>query len=138
MQKERYQSQINQKSGTVCHTEVCLTFLTFLRLAAKLSELITKLQGCCLKIQHQLSMTSKTTLPYVSKIASNQCICSKFWWELWIVGRDRKKSKSPQQWGVALKVSNFASWFRGTVWSVNDGLSGNLWKPPETGRGDFR
>jgi hypothetical protein len=25
-----------------------------------------------------------------------------------------------------------------TVWSVNDGLSGNLWKPPETGRGGFR
>ena len=24
-----------------------------------------------------------------------------------------------------------------TVWSVNDGLSGNLWKPPETDRGGF-
>ena len=35
MQKERYQSQINQNFGTVCHTEVCFTFL---RLAAKLSE----------------------------------------------------------------------------------------------------
>jgi hypothetical protein len=23
------------------------------------------------------------------------------------------------------------------VWSVNDGLSRNLWKPPETGRGGF-
>ena len=36
MQKERYQSQIDQNFGTVCHTEVCLTFL---RLAAELSEL---------------------------------------------------------------------------------------------------
>ena len=24
-----------------------------------------------------------------------------------------------------------------TVWFVNYGLSGNLWKPPETGRGGF-
>ena len=36
------------------------------------------------------SMASKMALPYISKIASNQCICSKDWWELWIVGRDRK------------------------------------------------
>ena len=25
-----------------------------------------------------------------------------------------------------------------TVWSVNDGLSGNPWKPPKTGHGGFR
>ena len=37
MQKERYQSQINQNFGTVCHTEACLTFL---RLADKRSEMI--------------------------------------------------------------------------------------------------
>ena len=24
-----------------------------------------------------------------------------------------------------------------TVWTVNDGLSGNLWKPPKTDRGGF-
>ena len=48
MQKERYQSEINQNFGTVCHTEVCLTFS---RLAAKLSEMITKFQGHSLKIQ---------------------------------------------------------------------------------------
>ena len=53
MQKERYQSQINQNFGTVCHTgEVCLTFS---RLAAKLSEMITKFGGHSLKIQHQSS-----------------------------------------------------------------------------------
>ena len=46
------------------------------------------------------SMASKTALPYISKIASNQCICSKDWLELWIVGRDCKKNKRPQQWGV--------------------------------------
>jgi hypothetical protein len=34
VQKERYQSQINQNFGPVCHTKVCLTFL---RLAGKLS-----------------------------------------------------------------------------------------------------
>ena len=49
MQKERFQSEINQNFGTVCHTEVCLTFS---RLAAKLSEMITKFRGCSLKIQH--------------------------------------------------------------------------------------
>ena len=52
MQKERYLSQINQNFETVCHTEVSLTFL---RLAAKLSEMITKFQGHSLKIQPRLS-----------------------------------------------------------------------------------
>ena len=56
MQKERYQSQINQNFETVCHTEVCLTFS---RLAAKLSEMITKFQGRSLKIQHRLSFDLK-------------------------------------------------------------------------------
>ena len=42
------------------------------------------------------SMASKTALPYISKIASNQCICSKDWWEVWIVGRDRTKTKCPK------------------------------------------
>ena len=42
MQKGRYQSQINQKFRTDCHTEVCLTFL---RLAAKLSKMISKFRG---------------------------------------------------------------------------------------------
>ena len=52
MQKERYQSQINQNFGTFSHTEVCLTFP---RLAAKLSEMITNFRGRNLKIQHQTS-----------------------------------------------------------------------------------
>ena len=52
MQKERYQSEINQSFGTICHTEVCLTFL---RLAVKLSELFNKFQGHSLKIQPQKS-----------------------------------------------------------------------------------
>ena len=52
MQKERYQSQINQNFGTICHTEVCLTFS---RLAAKLSELSKKFRGHSFKIQPQMS-----------------------------------------------------------------------------------
>ena len=52
MQKESYQSQINQNFENVCHTEVCLTFS---RLAAKLSEMITKFGGRSLKIQHRSS-----------------------------------------------------------------------------------
>ena len=40
------------------------------------------------------SMSSKMALPYISKIASNQYICSKDPWGLWIVGRDRKNTKS--------------------------------------------
>jgi hypothetical protein len=39
MQKERYQSQINQNFGTVCQEKSALHFL---RLAAKLLEMITK------------------------------------------------------------------------------------------------
>ena len=52
MQKERYQSEMNQNFGTVCHTEVCLTFS---RLAAKLSGMIAKFRGCSLEIQNGLS-----------------------------------------------------------------------------------
>ena len=40
------------------------------------------------------------TLPNILKVASNQCICSKDWWKLWIVDRDRTKTKYPKQWGV--------------------------------------
>jgi hypothetical protein len=52
MQKERYQSEINQNFGPVCHTEVCLTFSM---LAAKLLGIIAKFRGRSLKIQHRLS-----------------------------------------------------------------------------------
>ena len=48
----RIKRQINQNFGTVCHTEVCLTFS---RLTAKLSEMITKFRGRSLKIKHQPS-----------------------------------------------------------------------------------
>ena len=75
--EEQLKRQINQNFGTVCHTEVCLTFS---RLAAKLSEIITKFQGCSFKIQPYrplTSMASKTALPNISKIASNRCISSK-------------------------------------------------------------
>ena len=54
MQKERYQSQINKNFGTVCHTEVCLTFS---RLGAKLSGTIAKLRARSLKIQPQRPQT---------------------------------------------------------------------------------
>ena len=52
MQKERYQSQLNQNFAIVSHTEACLTFS---RLAAKLSEMITNFRGRNLKIQHWTS-----------------------------------------------------------------------------------
>ena len=47
MQKEIEQSQINQNFGTICHTEV---YLTYLRLGAKLSGTIAKFGGRSLKI----------------------------------------------------------------------------------------
>ena len=40
--EEQSKRQINQNFGTVCHTEVCLTFS---RLVAKLLELISKLEA---------------------------------------------------------------------------------------------
>ena len=52
MQKKIYQSQINHNLGTICHTEVSLTFS---RLAAIFSGMITKFQGRSLKIQHRSS-----------------------------------------------------------------------------------
>ena len=58
-----------------------------------LSEMITKFN-----IDGPLtSMTSKTAESKFLKIASNQCKSSKYWWEVWILGRGRKKTKCPQQ-----------------------------------------
>ena len=48
------------------------------------------------------SMASKTSLSYISKIASNQYICFNNRWEVWIVGRDNTKTKCPKHWGVVL------------------------------------
>ena len=60
------------------------------------------------------SMASKTALHYISKIASNQCICSKDWWELWIVGRDCKKPKvfssEVWRWIVLTQLSKNVRW----------------------------
>ena len=73
--------QINQNFGTVCHTEVCLTFS---RLAAKLSGMILKFRGRNLNttsmtsdLKPLTSMASKTALPNILKIASNCCIFCK-------------------------------------------------------------
>ena len=38
---------------------------------------------------------------------------------------------------ISSKLARARAFAPHTVWSVNDGLSGNLWKPPETGRGGF-
>ena len=100
IQKERHQSQINQNFGTICHTEVCLTFLRF---TAKLSELkIFEMAASYFNREHPLtSRASKTALQNILKVASNQCSFSKDWWEVWIVGRDRTKTKCPKEWGVS-------------------------------------
>ena len=69
---EEYNWQINL---AICYTEVCLTFS---RLAAVFSELAKKIN-----LKHPLtSMVSKMALPNILKIASNQCISSKDWWEV--------------------------------------------------------
>jgi hypothetical protein len=81
MQKEIYQSQINQNFGSVCYTKVCLTFL---RLATKLSEMITKFEAVASKfninrpLTSMASMASKTASTNVFKLASIQCISSKY------------------------------------------------------------
>ena len=38
----------------------------------------------------------KTASEKILKIASNQCKSSKYWWEVWILGRGYKKTKRPQ------------------------------------------
>ena len=40
-------------------------------------------------IECSLTLTSKMATPNILKIASNQCIFSKYWWEVWILGGDR-------------------------------------------------
>ena len=42
----------------------------------------------------------KMAQPNILKIASNQCISSKDWWKVWIVGRGHTKTKCLRQWGV--------------------------------------
>ena len=42
--------------------------------------------------------------------------------------------KTAQPFSISTKIIKK----KATVWSVNYGLSGNLWIPPETGHGGFR
>ena len=57
--------------------------------------------SCSLTMQFPLtSMASKTEGRSILKITINQCKFSKVYWEIWIIGRDRNKTKCPQQWGV--------------------------------------
>ena len=78
-----------------------LSCLTFSRLAAKLSEMIAKFRGLNLKIQHWTSFDLNGLKNGSAKYLKN---CIKL-----------------------LHFSQGLIWH--TVWSVNDGLSGNLWKP---------
>ena len=70
--------------------------------------------------RHLTSMASQTALPNILKEASNQCICSKDWWKVWIVDRDRTETKCPKQWGVGFdyfsKSFLFTKLF--TVWNT--------------------
>ena len=68
MQKERYQSQINQNFETVCHTEV---YLSFSRLAAKLSGMIAVVASKFNLDRPLTSMASKMARANILKIASN-------------------------------------------------------------------
>ena len=70
--------------GTVCLRE---DNLTFSRLAANFSEMITIFRGRNLKIQHPLtSMALKTATPNIIKTVPNKCISSKYWWQAWVAG----------------------------------------------------
>jgi hypothetical protein len=74
MQKERYQSQINQNFGTVFSYRALPYFFevgsqTFRNFEVAASKFNID--------QSLTSMASKTALPYISKMASNQCIYSK-------------------------------------------------------------
>ena len=97
MQKERYQSQINQNFGTVCHTEVCLTFS---RLADKLSKMITKFRGRNLKIQHRTHFDLNGLKNSLTKNVGNSLKSMEIF-QILIGGmnfrRGHKKTKRPQQ-----------------------------------------
>ena len=102
MQKERLKSNILELRN---HLSASLfqglkpNFQSYLK--------IFKVAASKFTLKHPLTpMVSKTALPFW-KSPSNRCICSKDWWELWIVGIDRKKTKRPQQWGVGIKAFSF-------------------------------
>ena len=72
-------------------------------LAAILSDLAEKCWGLNIKIQHWTNVLWPQWLQKRSNQTfwkSNQLKSSKYWWEVWIVGRCLKKTKCPQQWGV--------------------------------------
>ena len=76
-------------------------------------------------------MASKMVQPNFLKETSNQCICSKDWWELWIVGKDRKKKKqkssavrSDSDW-IANLVKDFFLW--STIHSSHQSLEQMHW-----------
>ena len=72
----------NQSFGTVCHREVCLTFLS---LGAKISGPIAKFRGCSLKIQHWSSfhlnnLENCPSLQFRNSLKSMHC--STDWYHL--------------------------------------------------------
>ena len=81
--------QKSQNFDTVCHT---LSYFlevdsqTFLKWLRNFKVVTSKF-----KVERPLtSMASKTAWPKFLKIASNQCKSSKYWWEVWILGRGCK------------------------------------------------
>ena len=73
----------------------------FFRLAAELSELAKKF----LMLHTQNSTLNVLWSQWPQKwpfqtFWKNQYICSKDWWEVWIVSRDHTKTKCPKQWRV--------------------------------------
>ena len=84
--------------------------LTFSRLAAKLSEMITKFQGCSLKIQHWLSfdlnhLKNSPSFNFKNSLKSMH-LFQRLMGGMNCRYRDRTKTKCPKQWGVKSKQLN--------------------------------
>ena len=58
--------------------------------------MITKFQGHSLKIQHWSSFDLNNNTCKYFQIASNQCKSSKYWWNVWILGRGHKNQTSSE------------------------------------------
>ena len=87
MQNEWCERQINQNFGTVIFRG-----LNYYR---KSFTLLKHFEAEIQKFNLESPLTSKTPLPNILKIASNQWISSKDWWKVWIVGKGCTITKCP-------------------------------------------
>ena len=107
-----------QNFGTVCHTEVCITFL---RLAAELSELAKKIMKLQPQVQPRTSFDpnglKNSPFKHFESSLKSMHLSQKFMRGM-SRGRDRTKSKWPKQWGVIAWLKELEKKCFANVWWI--------------------